>query len=221
MIAVFFDVPAIINYLDFVNLGTFDFYTPARNPEVADITAPLYEMSERNPELNVNYQVQYWLRNNCPASKINVGIAAYGRAWKLTDDSGETGLPPVKDTVNEAPEGPYSLIPGLFSWPEICAQLPNANNAHKKGASAPLTKVGDPTRRFGIYAYRAADKKGDNGIWISYDDPDTAAEKAGYVRSLHLGGVALFDLTFDDFRGSCTTDKYPLLRAIKYRLTNN
>jgi len=218
--SMFFDVPAIINYLDFVNLGTFDFYTPERNPDVADITAPLHEMSDRNPEFNVNYQVQHWLRNNCPASKINVGIAAYGRVWKLTDDSGSTGLPPVQKTENAAPAGPYTMIPGLYSWPEICNLLPNANNAHAKGANAPLAKVGDPTRRFGIYAYRAADKKGENGIWISYDDPDTAAEKTNYVRNLHLGGVALFDLTFDDFRGSCTQDKYPILRAIKYRLTN-
>ena len=216
----FFDIPAIINYLDFVNLAAFDFHTPERNPEQADLTAPLQELSERDPQNNVDFHVKYWLNNHCPASKINVGIPTYGRPWKLTEDSGNTGLPPVAKVENAAPAGPHTIVPNIYSWPEVCALLPNPNNAYSKGANAPLTKVNDPTKRFGIYAYRAADKKGEHGIWVSYEDPDTAAEKAGYVRNLNLGGVALFDLSLDDFRGSCAGEKYPILRAAKYRLTN-
>lgn len=216
----FYDVPAIVNYLDFVNLGAFDFYTPERNPELADLPAPLFDLPERNPQFNVHFQAQYWLRNNCPASKLNVGVPAYGRVWKLTDDSGETGVPPVAKVENEAPAGPNTQIKGLYSWPEVCALLPNPNNAYGKGANLALTKVGDPTRRTGNYAYRSDEKSSGHGLWVGYEDPDTAAEKAGYVRQFNLGGVALFDLSFDDFRGSCTGDKYPILRAIKYRLVN-
>ena len=218
--SLFIDVPAIINYLDFVNLAAFDFYTPERNPELADLPAPLYEMTDRNPQMNVNYQVQYWLKNNCPASKINVGVASYGRVWKMTEDSGETGLPPVAKTENSAPAGPQTMTQGLYSLPEVCALLPNANNAYAKGADKPITKVNDPTRRFGIYGYRAPDKNGEHGVWVAFEDPDSAAEKAAYVRNNHLGGVALFDLSYDDFRGSCTGDKYNILRAIKYKLVN-
>ncbi|KAM8713578.1 hypothetical protein ACLKA7_013837 [Drosophila subpalustris] len=218
--SLFFDVPAVINYLDFVNIAAFDFSTPQRNPELADYAAPIYELSERNPQFNVDAQVKYWLRNSCPASKINVGVASFGRPWKMTDDSGETGVPPVAKVVDEAPVGGNTQLHGIYSWPETCALLPNQNNAYAKGADAPLTKVTDPAKRFGSYAYRAADKKGDNGIWISFEDPDTAADKAGYVRNNNLGGVALFDLSYDDFRGLCTNEKYPILRAIKYRLTN-
>lgn len=214
----FFDIPAIVNYLDFVNLAAFDFYTPERNPEQADLTAPLYEMVDRDPQSNVDYQVKYWLQNHCPASKINVGIPAYGRPWKLTEDSGNT--PPVGKVENAAPTGPNTLIPGIYSWPEVCALLPNVNNQYSKGANAPLNKVADVTKRYGLYAYRAVDKKGEHGIWVSYEDPDSAAEKAAYVKNQNLGGVALFDLSLDDFRGSCTAEKYPILRAVKYRLTN-
>ncbi|KAI8118182.1 Chitinase-like protein Idgf2 [Lucilia cuprina] len=32
--------PAFINQVDFVNLATFDFTTPERNPHEADYTAP-------------------------------------------------------------------------------------------------------------------------------------------------------------------------------------
>ncbi|XP_067626516.1 imaginal disk growth factor 6 [Eurosta solidaginis] len=218
--SLFYDVSAIVNYLDFVNLAAFDFYTPERNPELADLPAPLYELPERNPQFNVHYQVQHWLRNNCPASKLNVGVPAYGRVWKMTDDSGDTGAPPVASVENEAPAGPHTQIKGLYSWPEVCAMLPNTNNQYGKGANLALTKVSDPTKRTGNYGYRTDAKSGGNGLWVGYEDPDTAADKAAYVRQFNLGGVALFDLSFDDFRGSCTGDKYPILRAIKYRLVN-
>jgi len=219
--SLFYDIPAIINYLDFVNLAAFDFYTPERNNELADITAPLYEMTDRNPQFNINFQVHYWLHNSCPASKLNLGITSYGRAWKLTEDSGNTGYPPVEKVENDVPQGPNTQLPGgLYSWPEICNLLPNSNNAYAKGPNAPLTKINDNTGRSGIYAFRPADKDGNHGIWISYEDPDSAALKTAYARNMNLGGIALFDLSFDDFRGLCSPEKYPILRAIKYRLSN-
>ncbi|EDW81997.1 uncharacterized protein Dwil_GK25565 [Drosophila willistoni] len=217
--SLFFDVPALINNLDYVNLHAYDFQTPERNNEVADFPAPINELNERNPESNVNFQVNYWINNHAPTSKINVGIPTYGRAWKITKDSGLTGLPPVAEADGVAPAGLQTQIPGFLSWPEVCAKLPNPANQHLKGADGPLRKVGDPTKRFGSYAYRSADDSGENGVWVGYEDPDTAALKAAFVKTRGLGGVAIVDLSFDDFRGACTGgEKYPILRAIKYKL---
>lgn len=70
----------------------------------------------------------------------------------------------------------------------------------------------------GTYAFRLPDDNGDGGIWVGYEDPDTAGNKAAYVRAKGLGGIAVDDLTLDDFRGLCTGDKYPILRAAKFRL---
>lgn len=216
--SLFYDVPALVNNLDYVNLHAYDWVTGERNPEVADFPAPIYELNERNPEFNVNYQVQYWLTHNCPATKINVAVAAYGRSWKMTKDSGLTGLPPVSECDNVGPAGTQTQTPGLLSWPEVCAKLPNPANQHLKGADGPLRKVGDPTKRFGNYAYRSADDNNEHGLWVGYDDPDTASNKAMYVKTKGLGGIALVDMSYDDFRGSCSGDKFPILRAIKYRL---
>ncbi|KAH8411425.1 hypothetical protein KR215_004338, partial [Drosophila sulfurigaster] len=217
--SLFYDIPALINNLDFVNLHAYDFYTPLRNPEVADFPNPIYEANERNPEFNINYQVQFWLNNHAPAAKINVGVPTFGRVWKLTKDSGLTGLPPVSDADSVGAAGLQTQTPGFYSWPEVCAKLPNQANQHLKGADGPLRKVGDPTKRFGNYAYRSADDKGENGLWVGYEDPDTAALKANFVKTRGLGGVALVDLSYDDFRGSCTGgEKYPILRATKYGL---
>lgn len=88
-----------------------------------------------------------------------------------------------------------------------------------KGDLAPLRRVGDPTKFFGTYAYRLPDADGYHGLWVGYEDPETASNKAGYVVSNSLGGVCIHDLSLDDFRGTCSGDKYPILRSAKYRVT--
>ncbi|XP_017464943.1 PREDICTED: chitinase-like protein Idgf1 [Rhagoletis zephyria] len=216
----YFDVPKIKNNFEFINLLAFDFLTPERNPEEADYTAPIYPPVEQNrlPHYNIEFQVDYWLQNQCPAQKLNLGIATYGRAWKMTPNSGFSGAPVVPETDGPAPAGLQSQIPGLLSWPEICAKMPNKVNAEYRGENAPLRKVTDLQQRYGNYALRPADDNGEHGIWVSYDDPDFAAIKASYVRTKGLGGVALYDLSYDDFRGLCTGSRYPILRAIKHFL---
>lgn len=130
-----------------------------------------------------------------------------------------------------------------MSYPEVCSKLPNPSNTHLKGEHQPLRRsgkfsvqrisnkketqnivgnssfIGDPTHRYGSYAYRIPDENGNYGLWVGYEDPESAQSKASYVVNKNLGGVAIHDLTNDDFRGSCTGDKYPILRAAKYRLT--
>lgn len=70
----------------------------------------------------------------------------------------------------------------------------------------------------GTYAFHLPDSEGEHGIWTGYEDPDTAGNKAAYAKAKGLGGVAIVDLALDDFRGLCNGDKYPILRAAKFRL---
>lgn len=131
--------------------------------------------------------------------------------------------PLIFNLVNEKTEGPgaqgiQSNIPGLLSWAEICAKLPNPSNQNLKGEDAPLRRVNDPSKRFGSYAFRVPDSDKNFGVWVGFEDPDTAGNKAAYVRAKGLGGISIFDLSLDDFRGSCSGDKFPILRAAKYRL---
>ncbi|XP_022121514.1 chitinase-like protein EN03 [Pieris rapae] len=213
--SIYYDVPAIINLVDIVNLHAYDYYTAARNPKEADYSAPTYKPQNRNELLNVDAAISYWLTGGAPSSKIVVGIATYARTWKLDSDSEISGVPPLHtDGPGEA--GPYTKTEGLLSYPEVCAKLINPN--HQKGMRPHLRKVTDPSKRFGTYAFRLPDDNGDPGLWVSYEDPDTAGQKASYVKSKNLGGVSIVDLSMDDFRGLCTGDKYPILRAAKYRL---
>ncbi|XP_061400485.1 chitinase-like protein Idgf2 [Musca vetustissima] len=219
--SLYFDVPAVSDFADLINIAAFDFLTPERNPEEADYTAPLFELydQKRFSHNNADFQVAYWLDNDCPPRKLILGMATYGRAWKLSSDSNASGgAPVVPKTKGAADAGLLTGTPGLLSWPEICAKLPNPSNTFLKGADAPLTRVGDPSKRYGTYAFRLADSHGNHGIWVSYEDPETAANKAGYVHTKGLGGLSMFDLSYDDFQGLCKGGKYPLLKAAKNRL---
>ncbi|CAD0194110.1 unnamed protein product [Chrysodeixis includens] len=213
--SIYYDVPAIINLVDIVNLGAYDFETPDRNPKEADYATPLNAPQNRNPLLNADAVVNYWLQAGAPAQKLILGVPTYGRTWKLDADSEIAGVPPLHaDGPGEA--GPYTKIEGLLSYPEVCAKLINPN--HQKGMRPHLRKVTDPSKRFGTYAFRLPDDSGEGGMWVSYEDPDTAGQRASYVKAKGLGGVSIVDLSLDDFRGLCTGDKYPILRAAKYRL---
>jgi GH18 family chitinase len=210
----YFDVPSIVSYFDYINVNAFDFQTPVRNPKEADYAAPIYAPSERNPEFNVDYQVNNLLQRGVPATKIVLGIPTFARVWKIEEDATLTGVPPVT-AVGGADEGIQSKEAGLYSYPEVCGKLTNPSNKDLKGENGPIRKVGDPSKRFGSYGYRV-DK--DFGLWLSYEDPDSAGNKAGYIRAKGMGGIALMDLSKDDFRGACGGPKYPILTSARNRL---
>ncbi|XP_030384793.1 chitinase-like protein Idgf1 [Scaptodrosophila lebanonensis] len=216
----YFDVPKLHQHFEFINVAAFDFLTPIRNPEEADFTAPIFFLDEQNrlPHYNVEFQLNYWLQNQCPPHKLYLGIASYGRSWMLTSNSGLSGLPVVPATYGPGEPGLQTRTDGLLSWPEICSKLTRNATAVYRGPNAPLRKVTDLTQKYGNYALRPADEVGQHGLWVSFDDPDFAGIKAAYAKSKGLGGVALFDLGYDDFRGLCTGQKFPIVRSIKYFL---
>ncbi|XP_053677050.1 chitinase-like protein Idgf4 [Anopheles nili] len=215
--SMFLDIALLKDNLDYVNLATYDQQTTERNPREGDYTAPIYEPAERVVGNNVDDKVKAWNLLGTPLDKILVGLATYGRGWKLTEDSGVTGVPPIP-ADGPSPAGPYTGIPGFYSFSEVCAKLPNPGNANLQGAEYPLRKINDPTKRFGPYAFRIPDENGEHGIWLSYEDPESAGNKAAYVKAKGLGGISINDLAMDDFRGTCSGDKFPILRAAKYRL---
>lgn len=148
-------------------------------------------------------------KKNVPNEKIVIGVATWGHSWIMTSRSNSSGIPPVRFTNGKGPSGPRSFKDGFVSWPEICKVL----------AKDPLfKKIRDPDEQNGVYSFRPADNEHPKGIWISYEDPQTVAAKATYVRRNSLGGVALFNLNFDDINGECNEERFPLLRSIKHSL---
>lgn len=87
------------------------------------------------------------LNNGFSGNKLILGIPTYGRAWKLDEDSGLTGVPPLS-TDGAAEPGPYTNEAGLLSYPEICNKIANQKEI-QAGYLGKLRKVNDPTKRYG------------------------------------------------------------------------
>ena len=196
-----------------VHLMAFDQLTPERNPETADYPAPIYHNMDRVPQDNIDFQVNYWLENGTPGEKIIVGIPTYARTWRMTGKSQVSGMPPM---TAEGPgaEGPHTRTPGLLSYGEVCFRF-----TEKIANSPKVSRVFDSTKKYGNYGYLSynPETKAD-GIWIGHEDPESAGSKALYVKAKGLGGIAIFDLSYDDFKGTCTGDKFPIVRAVQSKL---
>jgi chitinase len=212
----YIDATNIKDSVEHIHLMTYDFRTPDRTEDQADYAAPTQLVGSRVPEQNLESVVNWWVTEKFPANKLLIAVPTHGKTWKMTTDSGKTGVPPVKvDGPGEA--GPYLKEEGTMAYYEICPILVSASSPNT--ASTLLKKVPDPTNRLGAYAYRLPASKV-KGIWISYEDPEVAGKKAYYAKLKGLGGVAIVDLSLDDFKGSCdaTRTKFPILHAVKLNL---
>ncbi|CAH1183293.1 unnamed protein product [Phaedon cochleariae] len=207
---VYYDPRSLAPHLDFIALHAFDFYTPQRNNELADFPSPLYELIDRRGDENIDAWVKYWLSNGAPANKLVLGIPTYGRTWHLAGESKVDEFP-ITDLSGPGEAGPMTKEAGLLSYPEICTKVtgPQGN----RPIDGQFKKVPDATKRRGVYAYRLPDKDEKGGLWVGYEDTETAANKAQYVKNKGLGGIAIDDLTLDDFRGICGHNKFAILRA--------
>ncbi|CAG9858301.1 unnamed protein product [Phyllotreta striolata] len=203
---VYYDPKRLSPHLDFIALHAFDFYTPQRNGHLADFPSPIYELIDRREDENVDYWVKYWL-NGAPANKIVLGIPTYGRTWALQGESKFDEFP-ITDLEGPGEPGPLTKEAGLLSYPEICTKVTT-----RTVIPGGLTKIPDASKRQGVYAYRYPDNNEKGGIWVGYEEPETAATKAQYVKNKGLGGIAIDDLTLDDFRGVCNNNKFAILKA--------
>lgn len=50
--------------------------------------------------------------------------------------------------------------------------------------------------------------------WISYDNERSISLKVDYAMSKNLGGVMVWSIETDDFKGICHPEKFPLMRKI-------
>ncbi|XP_050084117.1 chitinase-like protein Idgf4 [Anopheles aquasalis] len=209
---VFLDIPKLNNlHLQYISINAFDQQIPQRNPNEADYLAPLYEPQGRVPGKNIEASVYAWTKQGTAPTKIVVGIPTYGRGWKLVKESGTAGVPPVR-ADGPSPIKSYSTYAGYYSYGEVCSLLATGTSTN------PMHKVHDP--RFGPYAFRVADGKEENGIWLTYEDAESATNKARYVKEAGLGGIAVNDLADDDYMGRCSIETFSITLAVGRTLSN-
>nr|CAI5860195.1 unnamed protein product [Callosobruchus analis] len=153
------------------------------------------------------------LSNGAPANKLVLGIPAYGRTWHLDPESNVEELP-VTGLEGPGAPGPQTKEAGLLSYPEICTKVENVKGVKGGNTQSQFKKISD-SRRQGVYAYHkpTENEEEKEGVWIGYEDPESAANKALYAKSKGLGGIAVDDITLDDFRGVCGHSRFAILKS--------
>lgn len=192
-----------------MTLPTYDLWTPEVHPDEA------FHPTWRNRS-NIFGSIEHLaslIHNKIDHRMVKTifAIPSYGRTWKLESGSTKSGIAPIVGLSQPGDAGPLSRQSGLLSYPEICANLPEADNRIVEYDRFQLTNGSDSN---GAYAYRLPDRNGNYGIWIGFDDAVSVAEKVEMALDCGVTGFALVDLGYDDFRGTCGGERFPLLSAI-------
>ncbi|XP_018345054.1 PREDICTED: serine-rich adhesin for platelets-like [Trachymyrmex septentrionalis] len=197
-----YDVPRLNEYLDFINLLSYDYhsaYEPAVNHH-----SPLYPLEEDNEynydaELTIDYTITHLLEKGASADKVVLGIPTYGRSYTLfNQDATELGSP----ADGPGTEGEATREKGYLAYYEICESIADSDE---------WEVVQSNPKAMGPYAFKG-------NQWVGYDDEDIVKLKAHYVNEKKLGGIMFWSIDNDDFRGKCHGRPYPLIEAAKEAL---
>ncbi|KAF8998382.1 glycosyl hydrolases family 18-domain-containing protein [Cyathus striatus] len=116
--------------------------------------------------LSTDSAVQYYLSSGATASKINLGMPLYGRAFENTNGIGQA--------FNGV--GPGSIDPGVYSY----NVLPLAG-----------AQVFENTTDVTSYSYDSSKKE-----LVSYDTPNIVKLKSQYINTKGLGGSMFWDASY-------------------------
>ncbi|CAF1250692.1 unnamed protein product [Adineta ricciae] len=200
-------VPDFCHYLDYVSVMTYDYHGSWDN--VTGVNAPLYgkyaaenDTDDDGQWKNVNNSIHYWLLNGCPAEKLNLGLALYGRSFTLANNSDSVSI--GTETIGSGIAGPFTKENGTLAYFEICQKLRLYN----------WTRVFD-TDVQAPYAYSSGSSSSERQ-WVGYDDLKSVTVKVLYAKTMNLGGTMLWSLDQDDFTGLyCQQGAFPFTRRVR------
>ncbi|XP_052068086.1 acidic mammalian chitinase-like isoform X2 [Mytilus californianus] len=187
-----YEINKIAQHLDFINLMAYDLFSNYNT--VTQHNSPLYKSMAPNEAFNVDFAIKMWLNGGTPKQKLILGMAFYGRSYRLRNTA-ETGL--GAPTMGQGTAGRYTKENGFLSYYEICSNIRN-----KSWTEGWLDDQQVP------YAYH-----GDQ--WVGYDNARSIEIKTKYIIDNGLGGGMTWALDLDDFHGLCGQGKNPLMMTMK------
>lgn len=157
-----YDLAKIHPVVDHINLMAYDFHGAfdlATSPKV-DFHTNLEEM-----------KAALDLYKSVPSSKLNLGLAAYGRTFKLSDPTCTT---PGCGFTAGGTAGSCTKEIGTLTYAEIVEMK--------------ITSRNDPNGAYGVY---------DTDSWVGFDSMETMQAKVDLAKSLSLGGVMAWSIDQD------------------------
>jgi len=156
-------------YLDWLNVMSYDFFN-SLTPTTGH-QAGLYKSAlAAASDRDADSSIRQHLAAGIPPEKLVLGVAFYGRGF--------TGVKPINHGINQ----PYARFEAEHSYAELRQKLIGGAGFVR----------GWDDRAKAPYLWNAASK-----TFISYDDPQSLAIKADYVREHHLAGMMFWELSQD------------------------
>ncbi|XP_033987635.1 chitinase-3-like protein 1 [Trematomus bernacchii] len=186
-----YQIPQIAKHLDFINVLTFDFHGPWES--VTGHHSPLYNGSQdtgNKTYSNTDYAMRYWRDRGAPAQKLNLGLAAYGRAFDLSTASSDVGAP----ANGPGEEGCYTgeEASGLLPFVQTCLYLDGVTSELILDQKAPYATT--------------------ENQWVGFDNKKSLDTKVSYLKTNNFGGAFLWSLDLDDMNGQfCKMGNNPFL----------
>jgi len=163
------DIPAVEAYIDWFNVMTYDFYG-SLTPITGHHTG-LYRTSPTQAPFDfASGVIGEYLAAGVPASKLVLGCAFYGKSW--------TGVRAANNGILQ----PYAHFGDWIDYDDVVTQWarrPGFQSGWDENAKAP-------------YLWSSA-----TGTFVSYENPESIACKAQYVRQMHLGGLMYWEQSED------------------------
>ena len=183
----------ICNALNYVHLMTYDFHggwesvIGHNSPWTSDGSHP----NDPASSFTVKASVKAWIAAGCPAEKLTIGLASYGRVFEATTNIVERTNPGVV-----ANAGQYTGEQGFYAYYEICNMKNIFINPDIQSAVAT-----------------------DGSRWVGFETVESALVKLSYIVDHDMAGTMWWTLDLDDFSGLfCNSGKYPLIRGVKEKL---
>lgn len=116
-----YEIDKISENLDFINLMTYDLHGPweTKLGHNAPLKARLDD-DEKDKKLNLEFVVDYWLSKGAPKEKLILGVATYGRSFRLGQSSKHS---PGDVSVGKGRSGRFSGEAGFLTYYEICQNI--------------------------------------------------------------------------------------------------
>lgn len=160
-------------YLDFVNLMTYDFHGSwtDHTGHLSNLFPPAVSREPNEPSGSAS--VQLYIEAGVPAHKIILGVPFYGRGW--------AGVSPAVNGLYQSYKKPL----GGYPYDSLEVHYINKNgftSYRDEAAGAP-------------YLWNPA-----SGIFITYEDSVSLSQKTAYIKEKGLGGVMYWQYN-QDHRG--------------------
>jgi chitinase len=170
------DVPMLARILDFINVMTYDYHSGGA---IAHFNAPLdTAQNDPTPEFNARASVEAFLAAGLPAEKLVLGVPFYGYGYAGVAAANNGRFQPGTTRPDTSAPNPWA---GALRYYRVV-------EAQRAG----FTRYWDAEARV-PWLYHAATR-----TWITYDDAESLALKAEFVRTRKLGGIMIWELSGDD-----------------------